>query len=404
MRTLHLAPALALFAACAFDPAPAAVDAQDDSFQIGGKADGFVEDGSPEALGVLEVANTLDFDAFVASPPDGAGLAVAAAEGIVAYRAGDDGVPGTDDDRRFDTLAELDAIDYVGPSAFDQLLAYAWTHDIVPICGDGIVQVGEECDPPGEGCDDQCQFEPTTFRITSLKLRDPQPHARVLFFCRNITGDVNDGVEDALGADDTGDGFLDLSALASLRPLAPDAASTELDIMLGQCTAPAPTDSCEPDPEAPRVVTTAFNQSEGVCLDATGSTASAVNEPAAPCFASASHELTVPFGDFEVTLSDAQLAASYDVTDGESPRLRDGLIRGFISEADADALTLPEDVTLVGGDPLSQILPGGSGNCASDDDRVTGPDGELGWYFYLNFEADVVPFTDVDEDDGEGSV
>jgi hypothetical protein len=48
-----------------------------------------------------------------------------AASNIFAYRLGDDGVAGTDDDEQFDTLAELDAVPFVGPAAFDKLLSYA---------------------------------------------------------------------------------------------------------------------------------------------------------------------------------------------------------------------------------------------------------------------------------------
>jgi hypothetical protein len=41
-------------------------------------------------------------------------------------------VAATSDDDRFDDLAELDAIAYVGPIAFDQLLAYAYMIGLVP--------------------------------------------------------------------------------------------------------------------------------------------------------------------------------------------------------------------------------------------------------------------------------
>jgi hypothetical protein len=403
MRCRYLALPVALLAACALDPAVPS-DGRGDSFSAGGKADGLIEEGSPEALGVLDVANTVDFDTFVGEPPQGVGLAPEAADHILAYRAGDDGEHGTADDRRFQSLAELDAIDFVGPIALDRLLAFAWSHHFVPVCGDGIVQVGEECDPPGAGgCDDSCRFERTTFRITSLELRDPHPHARVLFFCRDIVDEVNDGVRDAIEVDDRGDGFLDLSALVSFGPLDPSAESTALDVMLGQCTAPASATTCEPAPEAPRVHTTAHNQGEGSCLGVLPGTGGGysppVAEPQGPCFASESHSLTVPFGDFEVTLSDAQVAATY--AGDASSHLQEGLIRGFLSEAEASAIVLPSDLPVVGGQALSRLLPGGGGNCSSRDDRDLGPDGEMGWYFYLNFEAEVVPFSEPDHGDDD---
>ena len=74
--------------------------------------------------------------------------------------------------------------------------------------------------------------------------------------------------------------------------------------------------------------------------------------------------------------------------------LVNGLIRGFVSETDADAIILPDTIDFVGGLPLSAVLPGGTGNCNGGDDRDVGPGGESGWYFYLNFTADPVPWTD----------
>lgn len=83
-------------------------------------AAGIVE-GTPEALGVLAVANTLsrdDLDYKV-------GLTSTAANNIASYRKGADGIAGTADDKRFASLAELDAVPYVGTAALSQLLTYA---------------------------------------------------------------------------------------------------------------------------------------------------------------------------------------------------------------------------------------------------------------------------------------
>ena len=66
-------------------------------------------------------------------------------------------------------------------------------------------------------------------------------------------------------------------------------------------------------------------------------------------------------------------------------------------EAAAQAILLPSDLPLVGGNRLSAVLPGGAGNdCTpAGDDRDVGPDGTTrGWYFYLNFEAAQAPYTE----------
>ncbi len=126
-RLLIFTLGLALFAGCAAMEADL-IDGENDSFLGGtGKADANgIEEGSHEARGVLRVANEASVEVLDNSPRQGGvGLDRRAAENIVAYRLGDDGIGGTSDDEQFDTLAELDAVPYVGPVAFDKLLAYA---------------------------------------------------------------------------------------------------------------------------------------------------------------------------------------------------------------------------------------------------------------------------------------
>ena len=101
-------------------------DNRDDSFLASGKADtGGIDPSSPEAVQILAVANTASRDQLV----DTIGLATRAADALVAYRLGDDEQAGTADDQRFDDLAELDAVPYIGPVAFGKLLAYVRLHD-----------------------------------------------------------------------------------------------------------------------------------------------------------------------------------------------------------------------------------------------------------------------------------
>lgn len=86
-------------------------------------AQGLVDEpsaGSDAAL-ILGVANSASFEVL----DDDVGLDKRAAENIVAYRDGADATPGTADDDLFETLAELDAIPYVGPAALEALLSYA---------------------------------------------------------------------------------------------------------------------------------------------------------------------------------------------------------------------------------------------------------------------------------------
>ncbi|MEZ4467683.1 MAG: hypothetical protein R3F43_25385 [bacterium] len=64
-----------------------------------------------------------------------AGIGPKAVEALLAHRRGPDGQPGTADDGGFDTLAELDAVPFVGPATLQRLQAGA------PACGTVAVQV-----------------------------------------------------------------------------------------------------------------------------------------------------------------------------------------------------------------------------------------------------------------------
>ena len=121
MRALpRLALCAALFAAPACGGDGDVEDGENDSF--GGKSDSLVE-GSDEARAVLALVNDrgvafeeLDIDA---------GLSSRVARNIITHRDGADGAPGTSDDDLFDTLAELDAVPYLGSATLAQLLEYA---------------------------------------------------------------------------------------------------------------------------------------------------------------------------------------------------------------------------------------------------------------------------------------
>lgn len=84
-------------------------------------ATGGIAENTREARGVLVAANQLGFDLLT----DGAHLSERAAENLVAYRLGDDGVAPSADDEQFDTLKEIDAVPLIGPAEFAALLKFA---------------------------------------------------------------------------------------------------------------------------------------------------------------------------------------------------------------------------------------------------------------------------------------
>jgi hypothetical protein len=239
---------------------------------------------------------------------------------------------------------------------------------------------------------------PTAFRMSDLDLRDP--HMFVSFIgCQDITDttlagfSVNGELQTSIQTDDDGDGKLDLSPLIVFSPLDQTVPSSgSVDFLFGDCTAPAATTSCTPGSST--INTVGYDNMSAQCLTFVAGTVRpytpAVTSTSGPCFVGAPFTLTLDLGGIPVTLSDAQIAATY--VGSPASTLANGLVRGFISEADANNTTIPNTFPVVGGQPLSALLPGGTGNCAAHSDKdMNGA--VVGWWFYFNFPAATVPYT-----------
>jgi len=118
-------------------------------------------DGTPQAIGVLAFLNAptttvpvLDYDV----PLD-----KRAAQNLVAFRLGADGVAGTADDDAFESIEEVDAVKWVGPVALNRLRAYAEVHGWLPQGGDLL------------GVYDNVAFTVNEAEVT-LKLANFAPH------------------------------------------------------------------------------------------------------------------------------------------------------------------------------------------------------------------------------------
>jgi hypothetical protein len=242
-------------------------------------------------------------------------------------------------------------------------------------------------------------FEPVNFRIDDMDLRDP--HVFVNFAgCRDLTDtlfagySVNGSLQTSIQTDSDNDGLLDLSYLLRLYPFSEsDGAIGAADFTGADCRAPLLSTQCTANASA-SVQTTYTSQLAGTCLAAvpgtTGSYLPTISTPAAPCFSTASATVQVNFLGTAVTLHEARIAATYD---SGPTNLINGLVTGFVSEADANATILPSTLPLVGGQPLSALLAGGTGSCPaySDKDSISGVSG---WQFYLNFTATRVNYTE----------
>ncbi len=283
--------------------------------------------------------------------------------------------------------------------------------DCTAVCGNSVREAGEQCDDggttAGDGCDANCQNETgPAFRMSDLDLMDP--HVFINFSgCRDITNGnvpfnlsppINGMLQDSITQDGNNDGTLDLSFVAIFDPLdQANGAMGNITVAEADCTAPMATTSCTVDSMGSTFqMGTYTTNTAASCLDALPNTTRpympAIRPSTAPCFATTAFDLTIDFNGIQVPLTDVQVGATF--VGNPATGLENGLLRGFISEADADAVLLPSSLPLVGGDPLSSVLAGGTGACPAHDDRDVGPDGiTMGWWFYLNFPAAQVPTT-----------
>lgn len=246
---------------------------------------------------------------------------------------------------------------------------------------------------------------PAALRFTGIWVRDPHFFVSVPPFmvCTDFTDgavsgvlpSVNDILAIKIVSDDDSDGYLDLSVMLLFRPFDANAVGEIVDARSGACVLPANATSCHVNTSGPSVRSNYDGFPAGPCLpidpgDVSGYSPG-VTEPTAPCFRTAAQGLDFTvFGDQPLPLQDAQISARID---GSAPdRLIEGLIVGFLRQDDADSILIPASYPVIGGQPISILLPGGTGNCSGGDDTDF-HDSSNGWWFYINFTAENVPWT-----------
>jgi hypothetical protein len=243
------------------------------------------------------------------------------------------------------------------------------------------------------------------FRLSDLDLRDPHLHVTVpVFGCFDFTDQdlplglglsFNGQIQAAITGDSEPDGLLDASYLLEFRPFDEAATALRLDIGGGLCTAPMAGTSCAPDPATVPQTALYDGLGAGSCLAALDGTTHVPYTPevagvAGPCFVSAPRQVVFDLNGVALPLTDLQFAGDWTATPVTG--FATGLMRGFLSETDAATVLLPAALPIVGGEPITVLLPGGAGGCAAHDDRDS-ESGVSGWWFYFNFAADAVLWT-----------
>ena len=235
------------------------------------------------------------------------------------------------------------------------------------------------------------------FRFTDLDLRDPHVWVNIGFGVIDITDTstigINDGLQENLTTDEDKDGFLDMSPVNLFDPFDQGAPTMPAHMALGAVCAAPPQVVCGPGAST-ITPTTATNASAGTCLDVLADTTTAsyapeVTTPTAPCFATDEMTVTLDLAGLPVTLEAMRVAATYD--GDPATEETNGLVRGFLSEAVADATIIPAGYPLVENKPLSSLFPGGKDNPSPLDDLDTRA-GVSGWWIYLNFTASRTPW------------
>ncbi len=234
------------------------------------------------------------------------------------------------------------------------------------------------------------------YRNTQLALRDPHVFVDVpVFGCVDFTDtpipvanvSFNGSLADMLTMDGNADNLLDLSILQALDRFDPQGIGQMVNPLTGVCAAPFPPDSCSVDPITSQSIATS-NVDFGLCLQSIVGTTSGYT-PSVPvvqdaCFISAATDSQLLLGDVNVPLLQTEFAFGWS-----GNQLMPGLNLGFLREVDADTALLPANLPVIGGQPLSSILPGGQGSCAAGDDRDMF-NGDSGWWFYTEAVAEQV--------------
>jgi hypothetical protein len=256
-----------------------------------------------------------------------------------------------------------------------------------PMSGDG-------CCPSGAtyANDTDCPQPATAYRITQLEMRDPHAYfSGIGGSCNDSNNIANDALQRPIDHDDNNDGYFDDSQVIVLRPLAQDdGAMTPVSVYFkAQCTTNATT--CKPGPLAPGN-DTATSAATGTCLSSIAGTVKpynpAVMSATGPCFSIGAVNVTASVFGTQVPLQQLQVGATY--MGSPATGMMNGIIRGFLTQADADATSIA-----FGPFParLSSFLPGGQNNCANFSDKDT-LGATQGWWLYFNFTAEAVPWSE----------
>jgi hypothetical protein len=215
-----------------------------------------------------------------------------------------------------------------------------------------------------------------TFRIRRLSLRDPHLFLGPADLTDNSPLGVSvnmDLIPGGLSQDYDGDGFIDVSIIARVD------GDQHLQLIDAQCK-PSDPDTCGAHP-APRLNADWPIQSVGsepcTTLPSNSDYQPAPELPAAPCLVTREdRSVAMTLGGVPLSMTNTRVAFA------RTAKNLTGLITGFVTQSETQQALLPSYVPVLAGSPLANLLHD------TDRDQAQSPNGEDGYWFYVNFEAE----------------
>lgn len=238
------------------------------------------------------------------------------------------------------------------------------------------------------------QFEQNiALRTSELAIVDPHIFTLVAgIACLDITNEVNAQIQTTIDTDGNDDGFLDLSTVIQFSTDQIDYLTSQPLIaqsLNAQCADPLHSEACTiSDVIQGDIMTLPSASSDCLAAEAgtTGNYSPAPNTTTAPCYASDAIDTVLSLAGVDVTVKAFQTASRYQL--GMSAD--QGLNKAFITETDAENITFPDELPVIGGQTLASLLPGGNGNCSGADDRDIFSDNQSGWWLYFNTTSEII--------------
>jgi len=219
--------------------------------------------------------------------------------------------------------------------------------------------------------------EPVTydlFRINSIEIADPHFYDPVVCIA-DITGMVNTQLNDGVTMDTDEDGKLDLN-LMLLYDEFNQKADADCDFATGECLVPLADPFCNFGVDGTAEATSYTNADACLMPDPAHLSHGDIPQVAGPCFTtSILPTYTLSLGDFSLPLQNLEISATY--VGDPATEMTNGVLRGFLTEEDAMNTILPEDIDVVGGRPISDLL--------CKDGEKDDLDGTSGWWMYVRF-------------------